>query len=370
MSKIITIIKRLLICSTLIFVFSINIYSGTATITGKLTDKNTGENIVNAVVILIADNKTVNSSISDSKGYYYLKSIIPGRYLLKIKLDGFRQFEKGISISEAAELIFNFEIERSDSYGIVNWRYGKQNIQTTGINESPIIIISPDDPNYYLKKRGSTIIVHNNAEAKKAALEAARTDARIKLVQLVKNILIDSETRAEELFISSNSVKSRIYSFIRSRKADDIKYLPNNIIKIDISLPLTGNNGIITILPTEKWGTGSFPFYGTPKKKNNMIYTGLVIDCRGLGIEPALVPKVLDEDGNIVFGIPVINKSFALEQGVVTYSDKAKEAINYPVVAAAPFFTKAISLSGRYQTDPVISNTDAATLLSNDETKK
>src|SRR3970282_1070986 len=50
------------------------------------------------------------------------------------------------------------------------------------------------------------------------------------------------------------------------------------------------------------------------------VATGLVIDGRGLGLRPALLPKIVDPQGREVYVGQVVTRTNAVEQGVAGYA--------------------------------------------------
>jgi hypothetical protein len=100
------------------------------------------------------------------------------------------------------------------------------------------------------------------------------------------------------------------------------------------------------------------------KAKKEAVFSGLIIDCRGLGIKPALSPKVLDEDGREIYGSAFISKDWATKYGVVGYSKDVAEAAKLDRVGKTPGQIKAAKAAGQNSTDIVISNTDASDVRS------
>ncbi len=50
-------------------------------------------------------------------------------------------------------------------------------------------------------------------------------------------------------------------------------------------------------------------------------YSGLVVDARGLGVRPAMAPRLISEAGEEVFGrAVVVDRAWATQQGMAGYS--------------------------------------------------
>jgi hypothetical protein len=94
------------------------------------------------------------------------------------------------------------------------------------------------------------------------------------------------------------------------------------------------------------------------------LYTGLIVDARGLGVRPAMAPKILNEEGKEVYGSAYINRDWAVREGMVGYLKDPAAAQANPRVTDKPLLVKALKVSGDGRVDTVISNADAAALQS------
>jgi len=91
----------------------------------------------------------------------------------------------------------------------------------------------------------------------------------------------------------------------------------------------------------------------------NQVFTGLIVDARGLGVKPALAPRILDENGNVVYGTQNVSREYALQIGVVGYEKDVNRARRNERVANNPLIVKAVRVEGPNRTDVVIRNADA-----------
>jgi len=92
-------------------------------------------------------------------------------------------------------------------------------------------------------------------------------------------------------------------------------------------------------------------------------YTGLVIDARGLGVKPAMAPKVVSEGGQEVYGFSVVDRNWVIQQGMAGYSKDLPAAQAHERVTDRPVTLKAKAVAGANKTDVVISTADAEMLL-------
>ena len=96
---------------------------------------------------------------------------------------------------------------------------------------------------------------------------------------------------------------------------------------------------------------------------NNTVYTGLIIDARGLGLRPALAPQVFDEKGEIVYGQRQVDREWLLKFGMASYSRDLADARANDRVGDNPMVVSAKEVSGANRTDVVIDDQAAETLL-------
>jgi len=92
-------------------------------------------------------------------------------------------------------------------------------------------------------------------------------------------------------------------------------------------------------------------------------YTGLIIDARKLGLRPALVPKILNEKGELVYSTRSIEQQDLIRMGLVGYAKDVNAASKNQRVTADPYVVPGLSAIGEKKTDVVISDRDAQIIL-------
>jgi hypothetical protein len=91
-------------------------------------------------------------------------------------------------------------------------------------------------------------------------------------------------------------------------------------------------------------------------------YTGLIVDARGIGAKPAMVPVLLDENGNEVYSSAFVSREYAVQQGVCLYMRILGDSANLVRVAPKPLWVKGLRTRTATSCDIVISNADASRL--------
>ena len=93
-------------------------------------------------------------------------------------------------------------------------------------------------------------------------------------------------------------------------------------------------------------------------------YTGLIVDATGLGARPALAPRILNEDGNEVYGSSYISREWAIKYGMIGYEKEMSAALANDRITDRPLVAKGMQVTGANHADIVISNQDAEILHS------
>jgi len=90
--------------------------------------------------------------------------------------------------------------------------------------------------------------------------------------------------------------------------------------------------------------------------------TGVVIDGRGLGLRPALLPKIVDPQGREIYVGQLVTRTNAIEQGVAGYAKDVNAAVNNFRVTDNPAVIPGVRATGAARTDVMLSQADAQVL--------
>jgi len=90
-------------------------------------------------------------------------------------------------------------------------------------------------------------------------------------------------------------------------------------------------------------------------------YTSLIVDTRGLGIGPMLLPSIYNEDGLEIYGRNFISGDDAVKHLAVSYAHSEKDALKHKKAGKHPFFCVALkNLNG----SPVLADEDIRRVFS------
>jgi len=91
-------------------------------------------------------------------------------------------------------------------------------------------------------------------------------------------------------------------------------------------------------------------------------YTGLVIDARGLTLDPILYPTIVSEEGRAVYSSLFISREYAVQYGVAAYVCDMSAALSSRRIGSNPMVFKALRKADSNTGAIVVSISDAKTL--------
>jgi hypothetical protein len=206
----------------------------------------------------------------------------------------------------------------------------------------------------------------NAAQARAMAERAAQVVAYRNLLEAVKGVRVDATTTVENFIVTSDVIRTEVSGIIQGATIMDKKYMSDGSVEVTVGMKLTGafaESILPKTPPTPPTGlTGTLA-----PAAQGQLYTGLIVDARGLGVKPAMAPKILNEDGKEVYGSASINREYAVREGMVGYLKDPVQAQTNPRVTDKPLMVKALKVAGDARVDMVITNADAVMLQSASE---
>jgi len=229
--------------------------------------------------------------------------------------------------------------------------YSDRTIQATGIGFIPENVI-------------------NAGQARRAALRIAKQDAMRQLIEIVNGVVVTSETTMSNAMFD-DVIKSRVQGAIRgARQVGEPRYLSDTSIEVTYEVPMSGISDVITpptgFLSAPEAGSTA-PSTETSAPTTSAI-TGLIIDVRGLNLRPAMSPRILDQNGGVVYGPGNYTREYAIQNGVAGYAKGLERAQADDRVKGNPLIIKGVSASGTNKVDVVIANADVMKIQSANST--
>lgn len=204
-------------------------------------------------------------------------------------------------------------------------------------------------------------------QGRAVAIEAGLTVARGELLSIVRGVRIDGVSTVQDAMEANSVLESRVPGIVRGSQLVEVRELGGGAVEVTVALAITGDFAALVLppggsrLPATASSSQSSP--RPPVSVPAVIYTGLVVDARGLGIRPAMLPKVVTEGGEEVYGFSVVDRSWAIQHGLAAYSKSLPAARSHARVANRPLTIRAVAAAGAHKTDIVVSTIDAQLLL-------
>ena len=219
-----------------------------------------------------------------------------------------------------------------------------------------------------IQAKGSGVLPNklpNNVNARSTALKDAMLDACRKILEVTKEVRINGTTVVGDYAGKDDVIMSRIVSMVKNAEVVKKEYFSDGTVRVTMEMNLRGGFAQL-VLPEEISPLESIRTM-TPVKNSSSVFTGLVVDTRGLGAKPVMSPKILDENAREVYGPAFVSREYAVQQGMSRYSKDLAAAQSNQRVANNPLTVKGLRTKGDEHSDIVISNADARRLRSASE---
>lgn len=205
-------------------------------------------------------------------------------------------------------------------------------------------------------------------------LDTARRMAQTNLLTTVNTIRINAVSRVADRVAQNPAFGDGLATLARNAAVTRQEYLSDGTLEIELTMNLTGGFGQF-VLPEEirqveplTAMTIAEPAAESPAVQADSIdggpFTGLILDATGIGAEPSLVPVIVDESDEVVYGPAFVSREFAVSRGMSGFAATLTAARSDKRVGKRPMIVKAIRTRSTGRTDLVISTADAARLRS------
>ncbi|MEA1935343.1 MAG: hypothetical protein U9M96_00800 [Thermodesulfobacteriota bacterium] len=245
-------------------------------------------------------------------------------------------------------------VEQIGVNGSVNW--------TTGVLEAVGIGAPPE--RFYGKP-----------QARPMALRAAKLDAYRNLLEVVKGVRVNSTTLVEDFAVKSDTIRTQVDGLVKGAQIVKKDYLSDGTVEMTMRMSLSGGLMQVILPKVAEVEQAEKPAVALPERElptvpgkeevvsppapAGVVYTGLVLDARGIQARPAMSPKIVDENGQEVYGSMQVDREFAVQQGMSGYARDLTAAQSNSRVTNNPVTIKGLKSVGPGRSNIVISNADA-----------
>ncbi|HEU19873.1 MAG TPA: hypothetical protein ENO00_10965 [Deltaproteobacteria bacterium] len=223
---------------------------------------------------------------------------------------------------------------------------------------------------------------YGKPQARPMAMRAAQVDAYRKLLEVANGVRVDSTTLVKDYAVESDVVRTQVEGIVRGATIVKTEYLSDGTVEVTVAMPLSGAgsslgqavyprimesagfppappSGYPAVQPVPSVPTPAAPQVPAPAAPVGEVFTGLVIDARGIQARPAMSPKVIDENGEEVYGSMHVDREYAVQQGMSGYARDLTAAQSNARVTNNPLTVKGIKSDGPGKSNIVIGSADA-----------
>jgi hypothetical protein len=133
------------------------------------------------------------------------------------------------------------------------------------------------------------------------------------------------------------------------------RYLPQDMVESTVQLPVFGRLAMLFWPHPAAAAT-------TAASATGGVYTGIIIDARGLAVQPALFPRLVDESGQTLYTPMQVDATLAAQRGYVAYASTVDSPQLEVRVGKQPLILRARRVLGPARVDVVVNQADAAQL--------
>jgi len=287
--------------------------------------------------------------------------------------------------------IFASEVVDDFPKGSINWSKGIVTAKGSGVPPSGAV---------------------NPSQARLMAERAAISDARRNLLETVGEVRVDAVSTVGSLMTKRDVIVTKVGGIIKGSLVTERRYLDDGSVEVTVEMPITG--AFLDVMLSEVKAVPSItmtiplpkpvkkdipkleiktpvappdtkkvvpeppkpatppvpPIPPVPAKPtepekidlSKVNYSGLIIDAREVEVKPALMPKVLNERGEVIYSSANMQKEEAVKTGVVGYAKEVDAAKKHPRVTETPVVVAALKGSGEKRSDVIISDGNARTI--------
>ncbi|NMA61344.1 MAG: hypothetical protein GX956_05610 [Firmicutes bacterium] len=102
--------------------------------------------------------------------------------------------------------------------------------------------------------------------------------------------------------------------------------------------------------------------------RQGLVYTGLIVDARGLNLKRGMSPRVYSESGQLVYAGVTVTYDFLQTAGIASYGRELSPELLRRIqpngtVKVSPLVVKGLEVTGTTETNVIISDQDAQAIL-------
>ena len=234
----------------------------------------------------------------------------------------------------------------------------------------------------------------NPVQKRLMGFRGAKVVAYRNLLEMVGQVQIDSETRAQNFMVQNDSISARVQGMVRGARVrtGSQSESADGLYRLAVELPLLGpfSSALLPEAPAPDASVSHalpqstfFPSASDSQTDADVLaeappeappatyvppkpYTGLIVDARGLDLQPSMSPRIVSRNGRTIYSAASSDTGYVAQYGLVGYeknSDSARRSDRVGGEEANAFVVKAADVTGLYRGDVVLDDFEATLVL-------
>ena len=243
--------------------------------------------------------------------------------------------------------------------------------------------------NNYIEVTGQGMASDNARNAvhgRMLARRAAVADAYRQLAEMIKGVDVEAGTNVQDMMLQSDEISLKVSATIKGAMVVSEKDLGGGAYEVTMRVPIFGVSNslaravipkptaveplptpapeVIPSVPADSMTSDTTVGVTVGQDGKSPMdpiggYTGVIIDCRGLGLNPVMSPVIKNDRGISIYGHKNLNYDQVVSNGMAGYATNMNQATR---AGSRPLIIKAIKLVD-HNANPVISVADANRIL-------
>lgn len=167
--------------------------------------------------------------------------------------------------------------------------------------------------------------ISNMPQARAWTRREALENAKRQMAEQINSIHITAGKTVHDEIISGDIMESQVEAVIREAKILSEEYYADGNCIIVMTLPIYGGKDSVASLifkPVEK---EDFPKPTKSKNKAKGNYTGLIIDCGDLELNPVLAPSIHNANNQSIYSYDNLDYEKVIANGMISYAKEDKQ---------------------------------------------
>ena len=209
----------------------------------------------------------------------------------------------------------------------------------------------------------------NRIQGKIWARTAAIADAQRRLAEAADEVRVEGETTVKMNTLADDTVRTSVSATLKGAQIVSENWNSEGYYEVTMQVPVFGAGSLAqaVIKPVEQipFPTPS-PVVPSPTQPSTTVtvtvsggYTGVIVDCRGLNLNPVMSPVIKDSSGVKLYGHQNLDYDMVIRDGMASYAHDMSQASR---AGSNPLVIKAERLDD-HNANPVLSVTDGNKML-------